>query len=159
MKRALGLVLLLLAVKPGYGSGELSVQLELEYRTFYEQDLDPEKFDSSYSGSLQPELVAAARQRGLVVYPIRPSFDDLLAQLAPQRRSRRLHLHGHRTLTRRRHRRGANDETRVGHAEHRLTAPGAIHHEEADEPAKPSGILVARPLPVKPRRRGFFRRS
>jgi hypothetical protein len=33
-------------------------------------------------GSLQPELVAAARQRGLIVYPIRPTFDDLIAQLA-----------------------------------------------------------------------------
>ena len=56
MKRLLGLVALLLAAGPGFGSGELSVQLELEIRSFYEQDLDPEKFDSSYSGSLQPEL-------------------------------------------------------------------------------------------------------
>jgi hypothetical protein len=33
-------------------------------------------------GSLQPEIVAAARRRGLLVYPIRPSLEDLVAQLA-----------------------------------------------------------------------------
>jgi tetratricopeptide (TPR) repeat protein len=32
-------------------------------------------------GSLQPEIVAAARQRGLVVYPLRRELGDLLAQL------------------------------------------------------------------------------
>ena len=56
MRASFGLVLLLFAVGPSYGSAELSVQLELEYRNFFEQDLDPDKFDSSYSGSLQPEL-------------------------------------------------------------------------------------------------------
>jgi len=33
-------------------------------------------------GSLQPEIVAAARKRGLVVYPVRPALEDLVAQLA-----------------------------------------------------------------------------
>lgn len=33
-------------------------------------------------GSLQPEMIAAARQRGVVVYPLRPELADLLAQLA-----------------------------------------------------------------------------
>jgi hypothetical protein len=33
-------------------------------------------------GSLQPEIVAAARRRGLLVYPIRPSLEDLVRQLA-----------------------------------------------------------------------------
>lgn len=33
-------------------------------------------------GSLQPEIVAAARKRGLVVYPLRPGLEDLVAQLA-----------------------------------------------------------------------------
>ena len=32
-------------------------------------------------GSLQPELVAAARKRGLVIYRLRPKLDDLLGQL------------------------------------------------------------------------------
>lgn len=32
-------------------------------------------------GSLQPEIVAAARRRGLLVYPIRPELGDLVAQL------------------------------------------------------------------------------
>ena len=33
-------------------------------------------------GSLQVELVAAARSRGLVVYPLEPSLDDLLREVA-----------------------------------------------------------------------------
>jgi tetratricopeptide (TPR) repeat protein len=43
--------------------------------------LQPEVFLPERTGSLQPELVAAARKRGFVVYPIRPELRDLIAQL------------------------------------------------------------------------------
>jgi len=43
--------------------------------------LTAEVYIPARKGSLQPEMIAAARRRGLVVYRIRPRLADLLAQL------------------------------------------------------------------------------
>ena len=45
-------------------------------------DLVDEVYVPDRRGSLQPEMVAAARRRGLLVYPVRPELDDVVAQLA-----------------------------------------------------------------------------
>ena len=58
MKSAAFIVLsgLLSGASQVYGAPDASLQLELEYRGFYELDPGAAKFDSSYSGSIQPEL-------------------------------------------------------------------------------------------------------
>lgn len=84
---------------------EMPAAIELESTPFYPQDdyqcgpaalatllgaagrpsspeaLVDEVYIPARRGSLQPEIIAAARQRGLVVYPVRKTLPDLLAQL------------------------------------------------------------------------------
>ena len=43
--------------------------------------LVPEIYVPDRKGSLQPEIVAGARSRGLIVYPVRPELADLLGQV------------------------------------------------------------------------------
>ena len=64
------------------GPAALATMLGAQGHEVPPEALVPEVYVPDRRGSLQPEIVAAARQRGLIVYPIRPSFDDLLAQLA-----------------------------------------------------------------------------
>jgi tetratricopeptide (TPR) repeat protein len=68
----------------GYECGPAALATVLGHRGL-DADADalvPEVYVPARKGSLQPELVAAARRRGLVVYPVRPTVEDLLAQLA-----------------------------------------------------------------------------
>ena len=64
------------------GPAALATMLGAQGHEVPPEALVPEVYVPGRRGSLQPEIVAAARQRGLIVYPIRPTFDDLLAQLA-----------------------------------------------------------------------------
>jgi hypothetical protein len=64
------------------GPAALATMLDAQGHDVSPAALVPEVYVPGRRGSLQPEIVAAARQRGLVVYPIRPTIDDLLAQLA-----------------------------------------------------------------------------
>jgi hypothetical protein len=64
------------------GPAALATMLGAQGHEVLPSDLVSEVYVPDRRGSLQPEIVAAARQRGLVVYPISPSVDDLLAQLA-----------------------------------------------------------------------------
>lgn len=45
-------------------------------------DLVSEVYIPDRQGSLQPEIVAAARKRGLIIYPLRPTLADLTGQLS-----------------------------------------------------------------------------
>ncbi|MGB5248229.1 MAG: PA2778 family cysteine peptidase [Gammaproteobacteria bacterium] len=59
----------------------LSASMQVHGRSVTPGPLVAEVYVPDRKGSLQPEIVAAARKRGLVVYPIRPTLGDLVAQL------------------------------------------------------------------------------
>jgi tetratricopeptide (TPR) repeat protein len=63
------------------GPAALATMLGAAGREADPDALVAEVYVPARKGSLQPELVAAARRRGLVVYPLRPALADLLAQL------------------------------------------------------------------------------
>lgn len=64
------------------GPAALATMLnQRELRTTPEQ-LEPQVYLPERKGSLQLELVAAARSHGLLVYPLRPRLEDLLSELA-----------------------------------------------------------------------------
>lgn len=63
------------------GPAALATLLNAAGRPASPEALVDEVYIPARRGSLQPEMVAAARQRGLVVYPVRGTLPDLLAQL------------------------------------------------------------------------------
>lgn len=63
------------------GPAALAMMLGAAGRPSSPAVLVDEVYIPARQGSLQPEIVAAARQRGLVVYPVRRELGDLLAQL------------------------------------------------------------------------------
>ena len=63
------------------GPAALATLLGAAGRPSSPEALVDEVYIPARRGSLQPEMVAAARQRGLVIYPVRESLSDLLAQL------------------------------------------------------------------------------
>ena len=63
------------------GPAALATLLSAAGQRVTPETLVGEVYVPARKGSLQPEMVAAARQRGVVVYPLRPELADLLAQL------------------------------------------------------------------------------
>ncbi|MGD8978056.1 MAG: PA2778 family cysteine peptidase [Gammaproteobacteria bacterium] len=63
------------------GPAALATLLGAAGRPSSPEALVDEVYIPARQGSLQPEMIAAARQRGLVVYPVRKTLPDLLAQL------------------------------------------------------------------------------
>ncbi len=67
-----------------YQCGPAALAEVLQYRGIEAtpEALKGEVYLPERQGSLQVELIAAARSRGMVVYPLEPSLEDLLAELA-----------------------------------------------------------------------------
>jgi tetratricopeptide (TPR) repeat protein len=63
------------------GPAALATILGASGRATSASSLVDEVYVPGRRGSLQPEIVAAARRRGLLVYPVRPELTDLVAQL------------------------------------------------------------------------------
>lgn len=67
------------------GPAALATLLQARGLTVTPEQLVPEVYVPARQGSLQAEMLAAARARGLVAYPLRPELESILRELAEGR--------------------------------------------------------------------------